>query len=95
MATINNSTSKSLVNAISAFTRVVENSTACKLDGLTAIKSHLTGLFDISMKSTKKAHCEDYVEALTKDLIEDLKKIWTEVDTLSSLTIEMVAHCNE
>lgn len=47
------------------------------------------------MKSTKKAHCEDYVEALTKDLIEDLKKIWTEVDTLSSLTIEMVAHCNE
>lgn len=82
------------MNAISAFTRVVENSTACELDGLTAIKSHLTGLFDISMRSTKKC-IEDYVEALTKDLIEDLKKIWTEVDTLSSLTIEMVAHCNE
>lgn len=98
-ASINESTTSSLTNAVSALSRKIENihtvqSTDKSADELASIKNHLTGLLNISMKSTKQ-HINDYVEDLTKDLSGEMKKICSEVQMLSSLTIDMAAHCSD
>lgn len=93
MLCINSSISSGVSNAVSALSRVAELVDMSSND-LIALKNHLTGLLDISMKSSKQ-HIEDFVETLTVDLTDELKKICTEVQSLGSLTIEMAAHCNE
>lgn len=98
-ACINKTTSSNLSNAVSSLSRLIENSpttskTDRSADELSAIKNHLTGLLNISMNSTKQ-HINDFVEDLTKDLTEEFKKICSEFQTLSSLTMDMASHCNE
>ncbi|XP_058811226.1 bromodomain-containing protein DDB_G0270170-like [Topomyia yanbarensis] len=94
VANVNINTSSQVANAVSALSQAIDSNSFNKADELVTLKNHITSLFNISMGSTKK-HIEEYVNDLTADLTRELKKICSEVQNLSTLTIDMAAHCNE
>ncbi|XP_058839284.1 integrator complex subunit 1 homolog [Topomyia yanbarensis] len=94
VANVNINTSSQVANAVSALSQAIDSNSFNKADELVTLKNHITSLFNISMGSTKK-HIEEYVNDLTADLTRELKKICSEVQNLSTHTIDMAAHCNE
>lgn len=80
-------------NKLNSINEPVASKNSTEYDN-TAIKNHLTSLFDMSMQATKN-NIMEYVNALTIDLTTELKNICSEFEKVSSLIIDMANHCSE